>query len=96
MKKKLLKIFLLIIGLLFSPLVVALVAGILFIFVKLIIGSKMSEAIQALKMIINGVIPLLPFITILPVVLFLLAITLKNLERIKKRFKNIDISIYIF
>ena len=83
MKKKLIKVFLLIMGLLFSPIVLAVVAGLLFIFVKLLIGSNMFEAIQALKILINRIIPFLPYITILPAVLFVLGFIFKNTDMIK-------------
>ncbi|PKO13345.1 MAG: hypothetical protein CVU39_19265 [Chloroflexi bacterium HGW-Chloroflexi-10] len=83
MKKKLIKVFLLIMGLLFSPIVLAVVAGLLFIFVKLLIGSNMFEAIQALKILINRIIPFLPYITILPAVLLVLGFIFKNTDMIK-------------
>lgn len=47
----------------------------------------MTEAIQALKVIINSIIPFLPYITIIPAVLFLFAITFKitNKEKLGRK-----------
>jgi hypothetical protein len=78
MKNQILRVFLLIIGLLFSPILLAAVACLLYILVKIIIGSSMSETIQVLKIFINSIIPFLPYITILPAAFFFLLLPLKT------------------
>lgn len=86
MKKKLIKSLLLIMGFMFSPIVLAVITGFLFILWKLLIGSNLSGAFQSLKIIIDSIIPFLPYITVLPAVIFLLAILFKNKDRITNRF----------
>ena len=86
MKKKLIKSLLLIMGFMFSPIVLAVITGFLFILWKLLIGSNLSGEFQSLKIIIDSIIPFLPYITVLPAVIFLLAILFKNKDRITNRF----------
>ena len=66
-----------------SPLIIAAFAGAAFLGIQLIRGIQFWTAVEALRSLINSIIPYIAYITAIPALIVLLVIGLKNRNRIK-------------
>ena len=78
MMKKPLKLLFYLLALILSPMILAGLAGAVFLAAHLANGESWAEAIQALHLLINQVLPFLPYITGIPAVLVIAAIIFRR------------------
>jgi hypothetical protein len=80
MNKRLLKTILLVFV---SPLIIAAIAGAAYLGIQLMRGIELRAATEGLRSLIDSIIPYISYITVIPALIVLLVIGVKNRNRIK-------------
>ena len=88
MPTKLLKLVLTLLALIISPLILAAIASAVFIAIHLVNGESFFAAMQALTIVIENLLPYLPYITGIPVVLIIVTVIFTKRYRIQSWFRK--------
>ncbi len=86
MPMKLLKLVLTLLALIISPLIIAAMASAVFVAIHLASGESFSAAEQALTIVVNDLLPFLPYITAIPAILIVVTVIIPNRNKISSWF----------
>ena len=88
MPMRLMKLVLTLLALIISPVIIAAIASAVFIAIHLLNGESISASMQALLLVVNRLLPYLPYITGVPAVLIIVTAIFTNRNRIQSWFRQ--------
>jgi hypothetical protein len=88
MPMKLFKVSLTLLALIISPLILAAIASAVFVTIRLANGDSFPAAMQALTLLFENLLPILPYITGIPALFIIITAVVTNRNKIQAWLRN--------